>query len=76
MQERLYRISELIPKDKNKPRLIPVSRSTWWKGVKEGRFPQPVKLGPRTTCWRESDIAELLKHGVVIEEDEKKPDHG
>jgi hypothetical protein len=29
---------------------IPVGRSTWWAGVKSGRFPKPVKLGPRTTA--------------------------
>jgi predicted DNA-binding transcriptional regulator AlpA len=23
---------------------IPVSKSTWWQGVKVGRFPQPRKL--------------------------------
>jgi hypothetical protein len=28
---------------------IPVSKSTWWEGVKSGRFPKPVKLGPRIT---------------------------
>jgi len=40
--------------------VYPVSRSTWWLGVKDGRFPKPVKLGPRTTAWRVSDIRELL----------------
>jgi prophage regulatory protein len=39
---------------------IPVSRSTWWAGVKSGRFPKPVKLGPRITAWREDDIDALL----------------
>lgn len=43
------------------PALIPVSRSTWWRGVKEGRFPAPVKLGPRTTAWRVGDIVELIR---------------
>lgn len=43
---------------------IPVSRSTWWLGVKTGRFPQPVKLGPRITAWRVEDIRELIKTGV------------
>ncbi|WP_131196058.1 helix-turn-helix transcriptional regulator [Lichenihabitans psoromatis] len=42
---------------------IPVSRSTWWAGVKAGRFPQPVKLGPRTTCWRVDDIRRLAEQG-------------
>jgi prophage regulatory protein len=31
---------------------IPVSKSTWWAGIKDGRFPKPVKLGPRITAWR------------------------
>ena len=40
---------------------LPISKSSWWAGVKTGRFPQPVKLGPRTTAWRASDIAELIE---------------
>lgn len=39
---------------------IPVSRSTWWAGVKTGRFPQPLKLGPRTTVWKVEDIRALF----------------
>jgi len=44
--------------------LIPVSRSTWWAGVKSGRFPQPVKLGPRITAWRSEDIQALVATGL------------
>jgi prophage regulatory protein len=40
---------------------IPVGRSTWWAGVKSGRFPPPVKLGPRTTAWRVEDIRALIE---------------
>lgn len=40
--------------------LIPVGRSTWWAGVKDGRYPKPVKLGPRTTAWRVEDIERLI----------------
>lgn len=40
---------------------IPVSRSTWWQGVKDGRFPKPLKLGPKTTVWRVQDIRDLIK---------------
>lgn len=42
------------------PALIPVSKSTWWLGVKTGRFPRPVKLGPKTTVWRVEEIRELI----------------
>ena len=43
-----------------KPAVFPVSRSTWWAGVKSGRFPKPVKLGPRVTAWRVEDIRALI----------------
>jgi prophage regulatory protein len=39
---------------------IPVSKSTWWAGVKTGRYPAPVKLGPRITAWRVEDIRALV----------------
>jgi prophage regulatory protein len=42
------------------PALMPVCKSTWWAGVKSGRFPSPVKLGPRTTVWRVEDIRALI----------------
>jgi predicted DNA-binding transcriptional regulator AlpA len=40
--------------------VYPIGRSTWWAGVKSGRFPRPVKLGPRTTAWRVEEIRGLL----------------
>jgi predicted DNA-binding transcriptional regulator AlpA len=40
---------------------IPVSKSTWWAGIKSGRFPKPVKLGPRITAWRAEDIRVLIE---------------
>lgn len=40
---------------------IPVAKSTWWQGVKEGRFPKSQKLGPRTTVWRAEDIRALFE---------------
>lgn len=42
------------------PAIIPVSKSTWWSGVKSGRYPAPVKLSPRTTAWRVEDIRSLI----------------
>jgi len=42
------------------PAIIPVSKSAWWEGCKTGRYPKPVKLGPRTTAWRVSDIRALI----------------
>lgn len=39
--------------------IIPVSRSAWWQGIVDGRYPAGVKIGPRTTAWLKSDIEEL-----------------
>lgn len=43
------------------PPIIPVSKSTWWDGVKTGRYPKSVKLGPRVTAWRVEDIRALIE---------------
>ncbi|MCJ2127571.1 helix-turn-helix transcriptional regulator [Methylobacterium sp. E-045] len=43
---------------------IPISASSWWSGVKKGIYPQPIKLGPRITAWRLSDIEALLQQGI------------
>ncbi len=40
---------------------IPISKSAWWQGVKDGRFPKPQKLGPRTTVWKVEDIRALFE---------------
>lgn len=37
-----------------------ICRSAWWKGVKEGKYPQGIKLSPRVTVWKSSDIDALI----------------
>jgi prophage regulatory protein len=57
------RLSQIIgdPKDEPPvPAIVPVAKSTWWQGVKDGHFPKPVKLGPKTTAWRVEDIRALV----------------
>lgn len=41
--------------------LIPISKSSWWSGIKAGRYPKPVKLSARITCWRSEDIRALIE---------------
>lgn len=49
------RLSQIIPA------IFPVSKSTWWAGVKVGRYPKPVKLSTRCTAWRVEDIRALIE---------------
>ena len=53
----LVRLSSILAPDGP----IPVSKSTWWQGVRDGRFPKPLKLGPRTTVWKAEDIRALFE---------------
>ena len=41
--------------------IFPIGRSTWWDGVKDGRFPKSVKIGVRTTAWKVEDIRALIE---------------
>ena len=52
--DRLIRLKEVLE-------YIPVSKSSWWAGVKSGRYPAPVHhLGPRVTAWKLSAIKQLV----------------
>ena len=46
------------------PPIIPVSKSSWWDGIKSGKYPKPLKLGSRTTVWRVKDIRKLIDQGI------------
>lgn len=48
---RLYQIMEIFP----------ISKSAWWQGCANGRYPKPVKLGPRTTVWRAEEIKAFIE---------------
>lgn len=54
ISKRLLRINQVLA-------LVPVGRSSWWEGCRTGRYPKPVKLGPRTTVWRAEDIAAFIE---------------
>ncbi len=43
------------------PAIIPVSRSSWWNGVKTGKYPKPQKLGANTTVWTVKSIRKLIE---------------
>ena len=50
-------------KNKERPAtkgIIPISGSSWWTGIAEGRYPKPIKLSARTTVWKVEDIRRLI----------------
>ena len=60
MKDRLaFEIEDRLLKVKECLKIVPVAPSTWWAGVKDGRFPQPVRIGA-STFWRHSDIMKVV----------------
>ncbi len=59
------RVSQIVGNPKRGiPAIIPISRTSWWKGVKSGRFPKPIQLGPKTVVWRVEDIRKLIEQAA------------
>jgi hypothetical protein len=51
------RVSEICRNPKTgQPGLLPITRSTWWKWVKEGKAPAARKLGAKTTVWSIEEV--------------------
>ncbi|MER9225785.1 hypothetical protein NKI39_09020 [Mesorhizobium sp. M0664] len=39
----------------------PIHRSSLWRGINSGRFPEPLKIGPATNRWRVSELIAVLE---------------
>lgn len=64
-----FQIDESSPENE-KPRLLStkyvmsalgVSRTTLWRWVSSGSFPQPMNLGPMRTVWQPCDIDDFIE---------------
>ena len=65
--EGFLRLAQIIGNPKANPPVIgviPISKSSWWEGCRIGKYPQPIKLGPKTTVWRVEDISALIQEGA------------
>ena len=63
MSPKFLRLKHIVGDHKAKPPIppiIPIAKSTWWDGVKKGKYPKPYKIGSNTTVWRSDEIQELV----------------
>jgi prophage regulatory protein len=57
------RLKHIIGDEKADPPItpiIPISKTAWWKGVAEGKYPQPIKLSEKVTVWRADEVQKLV----------------
>jgi predicted DNA-binding transcriptional regulator AlpA len=40
--------------------LIPVCKATWYAGIAKGDYPAPIKLSPRVSMWRLSEVLDVI----------------
>jgi prophage regulatory protein len=58
--DRLLRLPAIVG-----PRgLLPISRSSFYAGIKVGVFPKPIRLGKRISVWRLSDLQRAIDAGA------------
>ena len=59
----LVRLPQLVrdPKRPNLPTPLPFSASTLWRKLREGTFPEAVKLGDAITAWRVGDVRAWIR---------------
>jgi len=45
---------------------VPYSKTEWYRGIQEGRFPKPLLRRPdkshsRGVCWSEADVEQVIR---------------
>jgi prophage regulatory protein len=63
MSDKFLRLPQILGDTKANPpipALIPVCKTTWYAGIKNGIYPKGIKLSPRVCVWRESSIHALI----------------
>jgi len=67
LQTRTLSLDEIIGnREKGIPAIIPVSKSTWYAGVKSGRYPKSYEVSEGRVAWRGSDIYALLQEKGMV----------
>lgn len=53
MENKFLRLPEIME-------VTGLARSTVYLWIKDGKFPQPIKLSPKLVVWKESDISDWI----------------
>jgi|TARA_B110000971_G_scaffold175062_1_gene180211 prophage regulatory protein len=61
----LLRLKHIIGDNKANPPILPIfpiSKSSWWDGVKKGKYPKPIKISGNITVWKSDEIQNLINN--------------
>jgi len=69
---RFLRLKQIIGDPRRDiPPIIPISSSSWWEGVKSGKYPQPVKIGERSSAWPDYEVDAIIAAIIRGESEEQ-----
>ena len=62
-EEKFLRLPQIL-------QLIPIGKSTLWEKVKKGEFPKQIKLGPKISVWKASDVQAYINNHCNLSNDD------
>lgn len=64
----LVRIHQIIgDRRTGAPGVLPISRTTFYDRIKQGIYPEPIKLGSRIAMWRVEDVRRMIGETPELE---------
>ena len=42
-------------------KVLSIGKTTWWCGIRDGKFPKPAMMGKRTARWNVKDIRAIIE---------------
>ena len=57
MSEKFLRLPQVME-------AVGLKKSSIWNGVKEGKFPKQIKLSPKVSVWKKSDIDNWIQEQI------------
>lgn len=57
-------VRERVTESPRYPGILPVGKSSFYAGIANGKYPAPIKLGPRTSVWLRADIEAVAERAA------------
>lgn len=57
-EERLIKLPEVLA-------TVGMGKTAWYDGIRSGKYPKPIKRGPRDTVWPMSAIQEVVSNTIA-----------
>ena len=64
--KRELNINESLMRVDQAAKLLAISTSHFWRLIRDGKVPRPIKLSPKISVWRSSDIQRFVNKPELL----------